>query len=141
MRKRIVVIAILSIIYIIGFPIFKEYVLDAPYIVIIEVTGEKNDQSGGTEVWIDGIYRDGEILDIGTLQLDKGWENRGRLFNTGEESSKWKLYIRSKEKTSITFVTHPYSGIVKVIDSKGKVEVIDLYSSVQGIYSYTVNME
>lgn len=141
MRKKVIIFAVLSIIYIIGFPIFKEYVLDAPYMLVIETTGEKNETSSGLEIWIDGILKDGTSLDINTLRLGKGWENRGRLFNTGEKSSSWKLCVRSREKTVITFVTHPYSGIVKITDPEGNTEVIDLYSSVEGTYSYTVDIK
>lgn len=138
MRKKVIIIAILSIIYIIGYPIFKEHVLDAPYMLVIDVTGEKNEASGGTEVWIDSILRDGKGIDINTLSLGEGWENRGRLFHTGEESVSWKFCVRSKEETVIIFVTHPYSGIVKITDSEGNTEEIDLYSPVESTYIYKV---
>ena len=139
MRKKVIIVAILSIIYIIGFPVFKEYVLDAPYSFVIETTGEKNESSGGTEIWIDGIKKDGENVNLNTLKLGENWENRGRIFNSGEKSSSWKLCVRSKKATVITFVTHPYSGIVKITDSKGNTKAIDLYSPREEIYSYTVN--
>lgn len=139
MRKKVIIIAILSIIYIIGFPIFKDHVVDAPYTVWIETTGEKNESSGGTEIWIDSIQRDDKTLALNTIFLGNGWENPGRLFHAGAEQTKSRLVVRSKEATVITFVTHPYSGKVKVTDSQGNVETIDLYSAEEGTLEYTIS--
>lgn len=139
MRKKVIIIAILSIIYIIGFPIFKEKVIDAPYTVLIETTGEKNEASGGTEIWIDGIQKDGEEVALSSVFMGNGWENRGRLFHVGAEQTKSKLIVRSKEKTVIKFVTHPYSGKVKVTDLQGNTETIDLYSAEEGTLEYTIS--
>ena len=85
MRKKAIILAIVSIIYIIGFPLLKNKVLDARYTIVLEVTGEANGQSKGTEIWIDSIYRDGAAVDFTKLALDRGWENRGRLFYRDSE--------------------------------------------------------
>lgn len=137
MRKKIIIFGILSIIYIVGFPFIKEHVLDAPYLLTIEVVGEKDENSGGTEIWLDSISKDGESMNLNTLPLGDNWENRGRIYNPGNERSCWKICIRSKKETVITFLTHPYSGIVKITDPEGNVEVINLYSSEEGKCEYT----
>ena len=137
MRKKITIFGILSIIYIIVFPFVKEYVMDAPYKLVIEIEGEKNENSKGTEIWINSISRDGEFLDLNNVFLGEGWEIRERIFNTGEKCTSWKIYIRSKQETVITFVKHPYSGIVKITDPEGKTEIIDLYSPEEVIYEYS----
>lgn len=140
MRKKIKFFILLSLIYIIGFPFLKEYVLDAPYMFVIEITGEKNEASGGTEIWIDSVLRDGVELEMNGLHLGEGWENRGRLFHRGDKSTDWKLCIRSREQTVITFVTHPYSGIVKIKGPKGNTATVDLYSPEEGRYRYTIDI-
>ncbi len=139
MRKKAIILAIVSIIYIIGFPLLKNKVLDARYTIVLEVTGEANGQSKGTEIWIDSIYRDGAAVDFTKLALDRGWENRGRLFNAGTEAEKWSIVIRSKKDTRIDFVTHPYSGVVRVIDYRGNVTELDLYSEEEGTKSFILN--
>lgn len=139
MRKKAIILAIVSIIYIIGFPLLKNKVLDARYTIVLEVTGEANGQSKGTEIWIDSIYRDGTAVDFTKLALDRGWENRGRLFNAGTEAEKWSIVIRSKKDTRIDFVTHPYSGVVRVIDFRGNVTELDLYSEEEGTKSFILN--
>ncbi len=139
MRKKAFILAIISIIYIIGFPVLKNKVLDAKYTIILEVTGEANELSRGTEIWIDSIYRDGEAVDLTKLPLNAGWENRGRLFNPGTEAAEWSIVIRSKEDTRIDFVTHPYSGMVRVIDYKGNAVELDLYSEEEGTKSFTLD--
>ena len=139
MRKKAIILAIISIVYIIGFPLLKNKVLDARYTIVLEVTGEANALSKGTEIWIDSIYRDGAVVDITKLALDAGWENRVRLFNPGTEAGKWFIVIRSKKNTRIDFVTHPYSGIVRITDYEGNVSEFDLYSEEEDTKSLILN--
>ena len=47
--------------------------------------------------------------------------------------------IRSKKDTRIDFVTHPYSGVVRVIDYRGNVTELDLYSEEEGTKSFILN--
>lgn len=141
MRRKVIIIAILSIIYIIIFPVIREFFIEAPYTFTIEAMGQKNEDSGGTEVWIDGVYRDGERLGIEEIRLSDGWENVGRIYSSGEDNSSLKICIKSKEETVIVFVTHPYSGLVKITNPEGDTEIIDLYSSTDGIYSYVYKIK
>ena len=140
MRKKIIIFGILSIIYIVGFPFIKEYMLDAPYLFTV-VVGEKDEKSSGTEIWLDNISKDGESLDLNTLPLGDNWENRGRIYNPGSEKSRWKICIRSRKETVITFLTHPYSGVVKITDPKGNIEIINLYSPEEGKYEYVYTVK
>lgn len=140
MRKKIIIFGILSIIYIIGFPLFKQHVLDAKYNITVQITGNKNEASQGTEIWIDTIKKDGEAIDFSKLILSGNWENTGRLFNPGKEATEWSFVVRSKDMTEITFITHPYSGMVTITDGNGNVKEIDLYSPEQGEYKYLIDI-
>lgn len=139
MRKKAIILAVISIIYILGFPLLKNKVLDARYTIIIEIAGESNPLSKGTEIWIDSIWQDHEETDLSSFALGADWENRGRLFNPGIESSEWRIVIRSKENTRIDFVTHPFSGVVRIIDYRGNVTELDLYSGEEGRKSFILN--
>ena len=116
MRKKILIILLVSVIYILFCPILKNEVLDARYVISIEVLAGVSGQSQGSEVWIDAIRKDGELINLAELPLDGNWENRGRLFHSGEESELWEIEVRSKNTTTITFITHPYSGRVRITD-------------------------
>lgn len=136
MRKKILIILVVSVIYILFFPIFKNEVLDARYVISIEVLAGASGQSRGSEVWIDAIRKDGEIINLAEVPLDGNWENRGRLFHAGEENELWEIVVRSKNTTTITFITHPYSGRVRITDYKGRVQELDLYSEKEGTVEY-----
>lgn len=132
MEKKIKIFLLLSIVYIVIFPLFKNYVLDRDYYVRLIAEGTKNEKSLGTEVWIDGIYVDGEMYDFSQLELpQQGWELLGRVFNPGTEQDVLDVKIKYKETLEIVFVTHPYSGKVSVVNKADKKE-FDLYSSEEG---------
>lgn len=132
MRNKIIFFYIFSIIYIIVFPTLKNRVLDKPYYVSFIVDGAKNESSKGTEVWIDCIYTDGEIYDLSKFVLSESdWTYTGRVFCPGNEPSVLETKIPYKKTLEIVFITHPYSGNVKVINNSNE-NVIDLYSPEEG---------
>ena len=134
MKKKLLIFLVISIAYILIFPYVKTNIIDKKYIFEIAATGEKNNKSNGTEVWIDSIEADGKEMNMSNLSLTTSWENRGRLYNPGTAGT-LKVIIRGKN-SQINFIQHPYSGIVKVKDPNGNVKKIDLYSDEQKSYSY-----
>lgn len=138
MKKKIIIFGILSVMYILGFPLLKHHVLDAKYKITIQTTNEKNKSSKGTEVWINSIKKDEELVDLTTVILEDSWENRGRLYNPGNVEGEWSFVIKSKDKTTITFITHPYSGSVIITDGYGNSTELDLYSEEQGELEFVV---
>lgn len=139
MRKKAFILAIISIVYIVGYPLLKNKVLDAKYMIEISITGESCELSKGTEIWIDSIWMDGAEVDLSGLTLGEYWENRGRLFNPGTKPAEWTVLIRSKESTRIDFVTHPFSGKIRITDYQGNVTEMDLYSAEEGKKSFQLN--
>ncbi len=132
MKKKILIFGVVSAIYIIFFPFLYHKVFYKQYIIEIIPTCEKNKESLGNEVWINRIIIDGEESDLSQYILADGWENRGRLFSTGITESNLILEIHAKETIVIEFVSHPYSGIVKLQDYNGNVDTVDLYSDTEG---------
>lgn len=138
MKKKIIIFGILSVIYILGFPLLKHHVIDAKYKITIQTTNEKNKSSKGTEVWINSIKKDEKLVDLTTVILEDNWENRGRLYNPGNVEGEWSFVIKSKDKTTITFITHPYSGIVSITDGRGNSTELDLYSEEQNELEFVI---
>ena len=135
MKNKIIVFFILSFIYILLFPTFKERVLEKDYFIEFRTNGEKCDASLGTEIWIDAIVVDGALYDLATIDLgESNWEHVGRIFNSGEEAAVLNIKVPYKKTLEIIFVTHPYSGIIEVTNQKQTKE-INLYSSDQGTVS------
>ncbi len=139
LKRKIFYCILLSILFIIVFPIIKNKVLDKKYTVYIETTGDKNDLSKGTEIWIDSISKDGVLVANESIALQNGWEFNGRIFSPGNKKYKLKLNIRYRKNAKIKFIKHEYSGIVNIIDGNGNKLTVDLYSSKQEIYEYDLN--
>lgn len=100
----------------------------------IEVLGNKNQQSMGCEVWFFGLYEERYGIYVINPIAKKGtW----KLFNFGNEifnrclvsSQKGSVLskIVSKGETRLVFLSHNYSGIVRV-KLDGLTELVDLYS-------------
>lgn len=101
------------------------------FTVYITATGEKNENSQGTEIWISEITVDNKRVDLSTVWHDDAW--------TYDKSTEY-LYAVPKDKESILefsfikagvirieFIRHEWSGIVSVDSNNGDTEVIDLY--------------
>ncbi|MFA9463371.1 MAG: hypothetical protein ACERKN_03655 [Velocimicrobium sp.] len=138
MNKKLVVFMILSILFIVVFPNYKNKVLDKKYKIQITVEESKNARTLGSEVWIDGFNADGKMLDNAKIPLDAGWECNGRIFSEGDSTYSLNTVIKYKKTCSIIFVKHPYSGAVLIKTGNGKEDVIDLYSPTEEIFEYVV---
>lgn len=132
MKKKITIFFVLSVIYIIFFPMLKNNVLDKDYYVQFTVDGSRNGASNGTEIWITNIYADGKPYDMSKIYVgDSDWTYDGRLFNAGTDSSVLETKIKYKDTLEIEFIAHPYSGVVQVTNMS-ETKTVDLYSSEEG---------
>lgn len=131
MKKKILILGILSIIYILFFPFFFNNVIYKRYTIQISSIGEKDIVSKGTEIWINRILVDGKETDLSKYLLDDGWEYNGRIFSAGNTESTFTLKLHAKEKIEIEFVTHPYSGIIQIQNYDKSIDTINLYSNTE----------
>ena len=131
MKKKIVVLALVSVLYILFFPVFFHNVLYKQYTINIHTAGEKCPESGGTEVWINRILADGQETDLSAYALADGWEYNGRIFSSGSSECTLTLKLHAVKKIEIEFVTHPYSGIVQIQSRGKKTDTVNLYSDTE----------
>lgn len=79
-------------------------------------TGEKAQNSLGTEVWITAIEVDGKKMNL-TEMGNSTWEYReGSLVNYKNQPSKLTLNLRYVSDIKMIFLKHQWSGIAKIKD-------------------------
>lgn len=102
--------------------------------VSIIPTGEKSEDSSGTEILLGGVSVNGIQYEPEQFtELPQGWENRnGMLF--GLSDTPLELKINEPGEVYISFNKHPWSGIVEIQDQE-KIERFDLYAEA-GAASY-----
>lgn len=94
--------------------------------VTITATGEKNEISHSSEVWIKRVKADGVSLNLG-LRPSKGWgiKNFTELFSREGEIT---FNLAKYHNLFISFLAHPWSGIVEITTPAGT-RRYDLYRS------------
>ena len=111
--------------------------------VRIEATGEKNENSKGSEIWMGGISIDGEKVNLDTIWHDSVWKydpSVNYLIATPSEySSAIQFSCEQARKIEIEFQTSEYSGIVEITDDE-KNEKIDLYEKENGSRRYIIDV-
>lgn len=126
MKKKIIVFFVISILYILFFPEFKEKVLDRDYYVTFAVDGEKNEASAGTVVRVNVILADGQTYDLSKIIRPKEWGGESELVNAGNVAAGLVTKIKYKNSLEIIFATGPDCGRVSVTNRK-ETKVLDLY--------------
>lgn len=114
------------------------------FTVYITATGEKNENSQGTEIWISEITVDNERVDLSTVWHDEAW-----IYDKSTEY----LYAVPENKKSILefsfikagvirieFIRHEWSGIVGVDSTNGDTEFIDLYKKDGDSMVYSIDV-
>lgn len=140
MRKKIVNFAVISVLFILFFPMARKSIIEYTTnycCFVLETTAEKNSESNGSEVWVDGIIVDGIEVDLSTIELEKGWESNGRIYSNGDSKYSLNINLEYKESVQIRFIKHPYSGVVNII-SGDKKQTIDLFSETEMTEIYTI---
>lgn len=137
MKKKIITFLFISWAFILLFPIIKKELFEKNCSIQIIAEGTKNDSSKGTEVWLDSIEIDGNLYNLDNLSLTRGWENKGRIFSSGD-SDPLEFELDYTKSVKITFIKHPYSGNV-LLDVNGKQEELDLYSMNEETVVYKID--
>lgn len=103
--------------------------------ILITATTEKNTLSNSNEIWITEIKVDDKKLDLNSIELPSDWnydENSHRIFIVPNEKSNLNLTFTPSKNLEITFLTHPWSGIVQINNKN-----IDLYSKNTSTFTYS----
>ena len=137
MKNRLLIFSVISLLIIFLYPSIRNNFLVKQCNLNIQTLNDKNTDAKGTEVWIDSISVDGEIIPNNSIKLTDGWEVPNRLFSAGNGSFELLINFEYKDSIVITFITHPYSGKIKIKNDE-KEEVIDLYSKSQDILVYEI---
>lgn len=111
--------------------------------VTIEATGERNENSKGSEIWMGSISIDGEKVNLDTIWHDSVWKYDPAInyliATSSEQSSTIQFSCEQARKIEIEFQTSEYSGIVEITDDE-KNEKIDLYAKETGRKRYTIDI-
>ncbi|MFT8342072.1 MAG: DUF2142 domain-containing protein [Clostridium beijerinckii] len=138
-KKNIIIIAlamILSICSILSTILIIESKKNVNY--VITLTGDKNQNSKGSEVRISDIEIDGNPIELSKIELPEGFYYTDEQI-VGFASDKVSILSINTQRTSalkITFIKHEWSGIVKV-DNGTNIVTQDLYSNgMEDKYTY-----
>ncbi|NRT78886.1 hypothetical protein [Clostridium beijerinckii] len=138
-KKNIIIIAlamILSICSIQSTILIIESKKNVNY--VITLTGDKNQNSKGSEVRISDIEIDGNPIELSKIELPEGFYYTDEQI-VGFASNKVSILSINTQRTSalkITFIKHEWSGIVKV-DNGTNIVTQDLYSNgMEDKYTY-----
>ena len=99
------------------------YMLPKETVVIITATGEKNEASNGTEVWLNYFAPDGKPYDL-TKYVPDDWQLINNVPVTNKGTIEFK--IKRFHNLHISFVAHPWSGIIEITTPAGTARY-DLY--------------
>lgn len=103
----------------------------------ITATGDKNQSSQSSEVWITGININSSFIDLDKFKSNF-WEFReGNLLSYSNQPSTITIELPSAKDIKISFLKHQWSGIIKINDG-GVQTAVDLYSPEGGSYEYIV---
>lgn len=97
----------------------------------IDITAqlEKNEDSLGTEIWLDTILINNSPISFHNIRLGPGWSlYDDKLVFTGNEPSKLSITIPKYLDVDIIFNKHNYSGLA-AIEVNDKTSTIDLFSN------------
>ncbi|WP_133054733.1 DUF6020 family protein [Niastella populi] len=112
----------------------------SPYVGYVKVTalGEKNDSARAPEVWITSINNSETQQSLNAISLAKGWEkNYNYILSARDQPATQEIKIRNSGKYEIEFISHSWSGKVKIEDGSNTT-IVDLFrEGPAGSYTYT----
>jgi hypothetical protein len=112
---------------------------EKPISITITATGDKNENSNGSEVWITEIKLDGNLYDMSSIKYTDNWEFRnGALLSYKDRPASLNLVLPGSNKLEVTLLKHDWSGLVS-IDYGDRNETIDLYSKYRSSYKHIIN--
>lgn len=139
--KKVLLATFVSILLVsVGGDLFNNHKYQSSTITIT-ATGDKNDQSNSTEVWITGVKINGTNIDLQTLntKYELGdWQFRdGALLSNSEKPTNISINFPASKEIELSFLKHDWSGIINVVDGLESHQ-IDLYSQTSGDYVYSL---
>lgn len=107
----------------------------------IEGTGQKCEESWGTDIQIQSILLNGNQLKSKDVVLQGDWnETNGYFTATGADSDTWlEITFASKDDLEIVFAKQCGSGFIDLFKNGESAESLDLYAQEYTQYSYTGN--
>lgn len=106
--------------------------------VTIVATSEKDNVAKAAEVWISSVSIDGEAVGLTSVPLPDGWVlKNGSVMCTANRPMTLTLNFKAAKQIEITFIKHPWSGIVTMRDGNSTTS-INLYAPDEGKYVYSV---
>lgn len=99
--------------------------------ISVIATGHKNLNAQGSEVWISKISIDGEVIDLSLFELPTNWFfiDGNIVSYPDQEENIINFKLPKAETVEITFINHPWSGMVRVESSNKIIGEYDLYAS------------
>ena len=103
----------------------------------IIATGQHSPKAHSSEVWIKEIVVSGKKMNLKNIPLAAGWGLKyGKLVSYHDQPNELD-YTLTSYPAVVTFLTHPWSGIVRVgVD--GRMRTINLYDNVQSFTSINI---
>lgn len=96
--------------------------------IVISALGTKNDQSGGSEVWITKILVDGRLQDLSRIETSSGWVYQSKAIVSSEnQPAVLELKLPRSKDISVFFLRHEWSGEASIKDRNELIN-LDLYS-------------
>lgn len=121
--RKIILSVVVAVLFIIMFPMqFSESIH-----LEIKATGQKNESSKGSEVWLRELKDDNRLVPASDISLG-GWEIEREMPVSYRNQPSIMTWEGKANQLTISLASHPYSGYVD-ITINGKTRTYDLYNS------------
>jgi hypothetical protein len=122
-----------AVVLVVGLPIRPPVVPRAQQLELV-ATGEKNNASQGSEVWVDGLdLANGTTVAATDFILDAGWQVRnGLAMSQDRQPATLRWQGPTSGDARLRLLTHGWSGVVQVRWNGGQARTLDLYSATAG---------
>lgn len=98
------------------------------YDLTLVATGNKQEKSLGNEIWITGIYVNGQPHDVNSWGMSEGWISTGTtIVNDTQSESIFTIPNLQGESVTVEFLKSAYSGEVEVYRNNRLIRTVDLY--------------
>lgn len=102
-------------------------------------TGNKNQNSKASEVWIRGLQINEINIPLNSLIGEGGWQLKGEsIVSYKNQPVSFSINLKTDDNVKINFLSHAWSGIVKV-NYQGQERITDLYSSNEDLTTVSFN--
>lgn len=109
-----------------------------PYELTVTATGEKSEDSMGTEVWISKILINGDTIPLSTLCESGQWVLHGDAMVNSQSPATLSFSQLRGEQVVVEFMNSAYSGNANVSRSESLIQTIDLHRTLSTYVQYKV---